>query len=260
MTHPPNSIRDELLKVIDGLQREHDGSLQSKSVLSRTKVALQFPQYENRELEQSLLTEWGELFRTGVLAWGLNLSNPDPPFFHLTRRGRMALSNLTRDPTNPAGYLRHLDSIASLNAITESYLHEGLECYRDGRFKAAAVMVGVAAESVVLELRDRVVDRLETLKRPVPKSLTEWKLKTVTDALTKIFDTIDRKQAQATRESYDACWAPLVNQIRSARNDAGHPVSIQPVTPDAVHAALLVFPELVRTAAALDAWVLTQMV
>ena len=50
--------------------------------------------------QQAILTQWGELFRTGLLAWGLNLNNPNPPFFHLTDRGRLALENATRDPSN----------------------------------------------------------------------------------------------------------------------------------------------------------------
>lgn len=259
MTHTPNSIRDEMLRIIDGLQHEGAGALQRFTVLKRLSSALQLPSVGDRTIEEAVLTEWNDLFRTGVLAWGQNFSNPDPPFFHMTHRGRTALANVTRDPTNPVGYLRHLATIGSLNPITESYLLEGLECYRDGRFKAAAVMVGVAAESVVLDLRDRVVDTCHTQNKKVPSGLADWKLKTVTDALTKVFDTIDRKKASKVREMYDGGWVALVSQIRSIRNDAGHPVSIDPVTPDAVHAALLVFPELVRTATELDQWVRTQM-
>ncbi len=45
-----------------------------------------------------------------------------------------------------------------------------------------------------------------------------------------------------------ANWSPLALQIRSARNDAGHPLNIDPVTADSVHASLLVFPELARLA------------
>lgn len=78
--------------------------------------------------EQAILTQWGELFRTGLLAWGLNLINPDAPFLHLTVRGRQSLANVSRDPSNPAGYLRHLSSIASLDPVSNSYLTEGLEC------------------------------------------------------------------------------------------------------------------------------------
>ena len=43
--------------------------------------------------EQALLTQFYELFRTGYLAWGMNLSNPDPPFFHITEQGTNALDN-----------------------------------------------------------------------------------------------------------------------------------------------------------------------
>ncbi len=39
------------------------------------------------------------------------------------------------------------------------------------------------------------------------------------------------------------------------RNEAGHPSSIDPVTPDTVHASLLVFPELARLAKGLTDWV-----
>lgn len=70
----------------------------------------------------------GELFRTGLLGWGLNLSNPNPPFFHLTDTGRRALAYLTRDPSNPDGYMRHLASLAKVNDVAMSYLKEGLDC------------------------------------------------------------------------------------------------------------------------------------
>jgi hypothetical protein len=38
------------------------------------------------------------IFRVGV-----NLSNPNPPFFHFTERGRRALERLSRDPEIPPG-------------------------------------------------------------------------------------------------------------------------------------------------------------
>jgi hypothetical protein len=54
-------------------------------------------------MEQAVLTQWQELFRTGLLAWGHDLNNPNLPFFHLTDIGRRALANATRDPTSPVG-------------------------------------------------------------------------------------------------------------------------------------------------------------
>src|SRR5207245_8493044 len=121
--------------------------LQQTSILDA--VARKLGANQNPYLERAILTQWGELFRSGLLAWRFNLSNPDPPFFHLTDRGRQALQNVTRDPSNPAGYLRHFASIATLEPVAMSNLAEGLECYVAGLFKAAAVMVGAAAESEI---------------------------------------------------------------------------------------------------------------
>src|SRR5947209_185473 len=116
------SIREVLLTEIKAQEpRNQTGpNLQQSSVLTAaaTKLGGDYDQ-------QAILTQWSELFRTGLLAWGLNLLNPNPPFFHLTERGRQALSNLTRDPSNPAGYLRHLASVATLDEIAMSYLTEG---------------------------------------------------------------------------------------------------------------------------------------
>jgi hypothetical protein len=205
--------------------------------------------------DEAILTQWGELFRTGLLAWGFNLSNPDPPFFHLTDRGRVALANLTRDPSNPDGYRRHLASIASVDAISMSYLTEGLDCYVVGLFKASAVMVGGAAESMVLNLREGIVQRLIALGKPVPQPMKDWKIKTVSDGLATFFHAHKRDFERGLREAFESYWSAFALQIRTTRNDAGHPLTVDPVTPDTVHAALLVFPEFARLTSKLRDWV-----
>ena len=103
----PN-IREVLLNEIKAQEpKGYSGpTLQQNSVLNA--VAQKIGTNHNPELELAILTQWSELFRTGLVAWGLNLSNPNPPFFHLTERGQQALQNVSRDPSNPAGYLRHL--------------------------------------------------------------------------------------------------------------------------------------------------------
>src|SRR5882762_541248 len=103
MTHPVQpSIREVLLAEIETQNpRGSSGqTLQQNSVLSATARKLGVNQ--SHDIEQAILTQWGELFRTGLLAWGLNLANPNPPFFHLTERGRQALQVVSRDPSNPA--------------------------------------------------------------------------------------------------------------------------------------------------------------
>ena len=143
MAQPPiPSIREVLLVVIHEQQPKSQGaaSLSQGSVLD--EAARRLSARHSQDKEEALLTQWGELFRTGILAWGMNLANPNPPHFHVTQRGRQALAGLTRDPSNPAGYLRHLATIAQINTVANSYLTEGLECYVAGLYKAAAVMVG----------------------------------------------------------------------------------------------------------------------
>jgi len=252
MTQPPQpSIREVLLQEIDAQlpKRSFDADLSQSSVLSAAARKL------TGVAHQAILTQWSELFRTGLIAWGSDLANPNPPWFHLTGRGRQALGNLTRDPANPDGYLRHLDSIARIDDIARSYLVEGLECYVAGLFKASAVMVGGAAESVVLTLRDATVARLNALGKPVSKQLEDWRIKTVTDALRDFFDQRKSQLGGDLKEPFEAYWAAFALQIRAVRNDAGHPTSIDPVTADTVHASLLIFPELARLADRLIAWV-----
>ena len=256
---PPIAIREVLLAEIQAQEpKDQFGqTLQQNSVLqaAATKLHIQ----NNRELEQAVLTQWGELFRTGLLAWGLNLSNPNPPFFHLTERGRQALQNLTRDPSNPAGYLRHLASVAQVDDVALSYLREGLDCYVAGLFKASAVMIGASAERVILALRDTAVQKLTSVGKPAPSEMIDWKIKVVTDALRRFVEEHRGQLPRELRDEFEAYWAAFAQQIRTTRNDAGHPASIEPVTPDAVHASLLVFPELARLAGGLMNWITSSL-
>jgi hypothetical protein len=134
-------------------------------------------------------------------------------------------------------------------------LTEGLDCHVAGFFKAAAVMVGAAAESVILDLRDNAVQKLKSLRQPIPKPLEDWRIKTVSDGLRAFLEGHQSKFARELREPFEAYWSAFAQQIRAARNDAGHPTNVDPVTPDTVHASLLIFPELVRLANGLSVWV-----
>lgn len=182
-------IRGTLLTVISekAPRGATDGSLQSSSVLSET--ARRIGAVHNIELEQALLSQLHDLFRTGYLAWGFNISNPNPPFFHVTTAGRRLLEKLTRDPGNPVGYRAHLYAIATVNDVARSYLEEGVDCYVNGLYKASAVMVGAAAESLLLELRDSLTTKLDTLASKLPKDIDDWRVKRVLDALHGFFSS-----------------------------------------------------------------------
>src|SRR5260370_28835943 len=178
----------------------------------------------------------------------------------MTESGHQALANFTRDPSNPTGYLRHLSSIAQLDPVAWSYLTEALNCYVAGLFKAAAVMVGGAAESVILDLRDATVQKLTSLRRPMSKGLKDWRIKVVSDALRSCLDGAKAGFSRELRDAFEAYWSAFAQQIRATRNDAGHPTSVQPVTTDTVHASLLIFPELAKLACALKSWVVDNQI
>lgn len=243
-------IRAKLLEHIE-LQNQCDPTstnIQSTIALQWVRDQLKLP----REIhhERLLLSEWHELFRTGILSWGHNLANPNPPFCHVTERGRQALEHVRRDPANPAGYMAHLDGIAKLGEIARDYLLEALACYSSGAYKAAAVMVGAAAERLALDLRDNVV----TVGVANTKGLHDLRIKKVQDSLKATFDNKKKAMDPTLRENYEAYWPAFTQQIRSARNEAGHPTAIEPLTLDAVHALFLVFPQVAKLASELIAW------
>ncbi|MBK5276363.1 MAG: hypothetical protein JJE30_15125 [Desulfuromonadales bacterium] len=253
---PPTGeeIRRVLLEVISEYS-DRDASFQSGTILGESQRRLGIN--HNVSMEQALLTLWHDLFRTGYLAWGYNLSNPDPPFCHLTDQGRRTLQHLSRDPANPDGYLHHLNQTATLNPISNSYLKEALISFNTNCYKAAAVMIGASAESIVLELRDTLVAKIISLSRTPAKDLEDWRIKKVLDSLKKEIDAKRPLILTPLWEAYQGYWSAFTQQIRTVRNDAGHPTNIDPVTEESVHASLLIFPELAKLANDLSSWITT---
>lgn len=250
-------IREVLLTVVHEMLPRHPNdasSLQQANVLNEVHKRLALGPFGDYDTELAILTAWGDLFRTGYLGWGFNITNPNPPFFHLTGRGRRALERLSRDPGNPAGYIAHLKANATLNPVASSYLDEALECFSAGLHKAAAVMLGAASECMIFELRDACVTQIQGAGQAVGRDLQDWKAKKVVDALKNVFSARVKSMPQDLQEDFDGYWSAFVQQIRVARNDAGHPKSIAPVSEDDVHASFLVFPEVARTVTKLLAW------
>ena len=221
-------IREVIIKIAIEQQPKH----QSEPPLCQTTlleaVVKRLGRPHDREFEQAVLTQWHDLVRTGYFAWGYDVNNPNPPFFHFTERGRRALEKLGRDPGNPAGYLRYLSSISKLNPISSSYLAEGLDCFVAGYYKAAAVMIGAAAERLILELRDAVSVRLAQTKQHEPNNLADMRVKTVLDALNRLLDAKKAAFPRELREEFEALWPAFAHHIRATRNDAGHPTSVDP--------------------------------
>ena len=255
----PQDVRQILLEEVARARPRTpmDGTLQQSIVLRQVRDRLQI--VNNLQAEQLVLSEWYNLFNTGYLAWGHDLSNSNPPFCHVTAKGSGALGALSRDPSNPSGYLAYLASLASLNPIASSYLSEGLECYVAGHYKAAAVMLGCASECLILSLRDTVAARLAELgQKPTPR-LMDWRIKTVLDELQALLESQVSHMPRELRDEFSAYWPAFTQQLRAVRNDAGHPSSVDPVSPEAAHAAYLVFPLVAQLANRLNSWATAEL-
>lgn len=136
-----------------------------------------------------------------------------------------------------------------------SYLRESLACFNHELPKASAVMIGCAAESMILELRDAIVSRLQAIRQPIPKGLSDWRFKAIYDATSKVLDQHSAGMPVQVRESLSSLMPAFLHQIRVSRNDAGHPSGVDPVTFESVHASLLIFPELASWLDGLKTWV-----
>jgi hypothetical protein len=121
--------------------------------------------------------------------------------------------------------------------------------------KAAAVMVGAATESPALELRDVLVAKMESLGSKVPSALRDWKLKLVLTAMHQQLDQRKPSMDKSLAGAFDTYWTGFIQQIRVARNDAGHPKTVDPVTPEGVQASLLMFPHVAELGQQLKDWV-----
>jgi hypothetical protein len=255
----PSEIRQVLLEEVAKAQPRNlnDGNLQQHTVL--TQVSQRLNIVNDINLEQIVLSEWYGLFNTGYLSWGHNLGNNSPPFCHVTARGKKTIETLSRDPGNPEGYIAYLQSLASLNTVASSYLTEGLDCYVGGHYKAAAVMLGAASESVVLDLRDHLVKRITELNQTVPPKLSDWRIKTILDELQQFIDARKGSMPRELRDEFSYYWPAFTQQIRTVRNDAGHPSSVDPVSPESAHASFLVFPLLCQLAKGLHEWIANQL-
>jgi hypothetical protein len=87
--------------------------------------------------------------------------------------------------------------------------------------------------------------------------LSDFRIKNVLEALYDELQAQQHDMPHALKEDFAAYWPAFSQQIRATRNEAGHPMSIEPITADIVHASLLVFPGLAKISTKLLEWVQT---
>lgn len=208
----------------------------------------------NRDLE----------FRAGELAHFLSIQGILMPMpgasgsvYRATAYGRQLLQQETSVVTDPIGYIALVEAIPGVDDLTVEYLAEATEAHRRFLDRSSAVMLGGAAENMLLtlatSLRD-VCNRLAISPRP---GLADWRISRVRNA---VVETVrDAAFAQALEQALpgtnplteeerrilrelESTTAILAQFYADTRNDAGHPKPVKPARA-VLYAYLKVFPE-----------------
>ena len=80
--------KDELQRVLWEVIEEclSKGAGYSQEGVVLREVGERLNIFNDQRIQQDLLTIWHDQFRAGHLSWGLNIDNPNAPFFHKPNR------------------------------------------------------------------------------------------------------------------------------------------------------------------------------
>ena len=160
-------------------------------------------------------------------------------------------------PHDAGLYLHRLDGEISaitptmaLDSVVRGYVTESLLSFSSGVYLSSAVMTGVAAERVLILVRDAVEAAL-----PTPDRKKKFANATAGKPIKRVFEEIwQRLDASADalargigRDDVKTELSGIFDLIRKTRNDAGHPTG-RAIPRDEAHALLLLFPEYCETA------------
>lgn len=194
-----------------------------------------------------------QLIIQGIISPGMNALNPNLPHFHVTEYGRKVLEENRIVPHDPTGYLNELMSVATttVSKVAIAYVEEALRCFHSGCHNAAVLLLGVAAESVFLEVCTVVEsslrndpERNELNNQRAIKSKHRW----VVNKYQSLSGTVRRTRLP---ESLDVTLTSLYELIRRQRNELGHPQEKPPdLSREQAFIFLTLFPGFVRDAEA----------
>jgi hypothetical protein len=242
-----NQFENLMIAVGDAKARRH-GLAQNQGHYR----AMDGRQFISEPGEKALISEvvWS-LIIEGVLSPGLDDSNLNLPFLHLTEHGRECLQENRFIPHDPEGYLAEFrQACPTRDTVVEQYLTEALQCYLRSLHRAAAIMLGAASEQAVLLLMDAWLASIQDRSRGT--TLTGQMAKA--PSIFRKFDLFQRHLPNyraalphELSENIDSLLVSVFDLIRNSRNDAGHPARMTDVNRDTNYAHLRLFiPYLVR--------------
>lgn len=201
-----------------------------------------------------------ELAFQGVVVPGIdNGHQASLPWFKVTEWGKRCLEKGEYLPHDAGLFMERMrKEFPTLDTAIALYLTESLKCFRGATFVASAVMVGVAAEQMMLVLRKAVYDALSSPeKKKRFDDDAQGQIKRVYDAVWKRLDPVREQMPERLRESVGVELAGVFELVRKTRNEAGHPTG-RSIEREEAEALLLLFPTYAKTVYAVIGWLANQ--
>lgn len=208
-------------------------------------------QHEGREKLALLTNEvlWEFIFQR-IISPGLDASNPDLPFFHITEYGQKVLDEEEFIPHDPTGYLKRFrEEIPDYDLTVESYLAESLNCFISGNLISSIVMLGVASERTFLLLCESLCNSIDnkTEKSSFEALLKINAIKPKMDRVLDKIQTIQKQKPKPLPDNVNIMLTVVFDFIRLQRNDLGHPQENPPkITREEVFVNLKIFPTYIK--------------
>jgi hypothetical protein len=244
-----------LQQVVSDVQSmaEQSGIVEQRSPIQPYQTLTPWIEDEVREVV------W-ELAFQGIIVPGIdNGQQASLPWFKITEWGKRCLENGEYLPFDAGMFIERIrKEIPTLDVIIALYLVESLKCFRNGTFVASAVMVGVAAEQMMLILRKAVHDALSSPeKKKRFDADSQGQIKRVYDAVWKKLDPVREQMPERLRESVGVELAGVFELVRKTRNEAGHPTG-RSIEREEAEALLLLFPTYAKMFYAVIGWLTNQ--
>lgn len=199
---------------------------------------------------------WGLAFQ-GIIVPGVDSSATQAslPYFKVTEWGKKCLERGEYLPFDADQYIQRLRSeVNSIDPVVDLYLIESLNCFRCGSFVASAVMTGVAAEQLMLNLKGAIYNKLDSDEgKKRFENDSKDQIKRTYDAILKKLDPIREQMPGDLSESIGVELSGVFELIRRTRNSGGHP-SGKHIAREEAEALLLLFPGYAKTVYSVIAW------
>jgi hypothetical protein len=243
--HSYEELREVVIDIL--LNARENGANRFEKILERTALELAgqeaghgVVQLHRDDAELILEIVW-DLFRQGIVTFGVNASNPGWPWLRLSRFGECALQHGLYRFHNKAEFMKALHSEAN-DICPEAvvYLKEAVTAFYTGCLLSTCVMLGIAAESEFLRLLEtaRASRTFGKYFARIGEGLSvRAKIMRFGEAIKPILSLLSEPATSELGEALNT----MQSILRTGRNESGQPSGADSPSRDQVYVYLQLF-------------------